>query len=299
MSGPDPRLNAYRPDLADLALKGQVKAGRFVAGEGFRVVAGQAPLRRAPSDHAALDTEALRGETVRVFETTPEGWCWAQLVADRYVGWMPRSALAEPGLDPTHHVTALRTFAFAEPDIKSPPLAALPLGAAVAVVGEAEDRNARYALIDPAGAVVVQHLQRLGDRGTDWTSIAELFTGTPYLWGGKTGLGIDCSGIIQIAFQMCGITAPRDTDMQAAELGAALPLDGGLPRLRRGDLVFWDGHVGFMRDPETLLHANAYHMAVASEPLAAALERLERRGMRPTAVRRVEPTIATRPSAGL
>jgi cell wall-associated NlpC family hydrolase len=295
----DPRRNAYRPDLADAALKGQVEAERFVAGEQLRVAAGQAPLRRAPSDQAALDTEALRGETVRVFETTLEGWCWAQLAADRYVGWMPRAALAAPGVAPTHRVTALRTFAFAEPDIKSPPLAALPLGAAVAVVGKAEDHNARYALIDPAGAVVVQHLQPLSDHATDWTAIAELFTGTPYLWGGKTGLGIDCSGIIQIAFEMCAIAAPRDTDMQAAELGTALPLDGGLPPLRRGDLVFWDGHVGFMRDAQILLHANAHHMAVASEPLAAALERLQHRGLKPTAVRRVEPRIATRPSAGL
>jgi cell wall-associated NlpC family hydrolase len=289
VSGLDPRLNAFRPDLADLALKGRAEAERFVAGEDFRVTAGNAPLRRAPSDLAALDTEALRGETVRVFETTSEGWCWAQLAADRYVGWVPRAALAVPGPEPTHRVTALRTFAFTEPDIKSPPLAALPLGAAVAVVGEAEDHNARYALIEPAGAVVVQHLQPLGEVAADWTAIAELFHATPYLWGGKTGLGIDCSGIVQIAFQMCGIASPRDTDMQAARLGTALPLDGGLPPLRRGDLVFWEGHVGFMRDAETLLHANAHHMAVASEPVVAALERLGGRGLQPTAVRRVAP----------
>jgi cell wall-associated NlpC family hydrolase len=285
----DPRLNAYRADLADLALKGQVDAARYAEGEDFRVAVPTAPLRRAPSDSAALDTEALRGERVRVFETNAEGWSWVQLAADRYVGWMPRSMLAEPGAEPTHRVRALRTFAFAEPDIKSPPLAGLPLGATVTVVGEAEDHNARYALIEPAGAVVEQHLAPIGETESDWTGVAELYAGTPYLWGGKTSLGIDCSGIVQIAFEACGIASPRDTDMQEAALGVALPLDAGIPPLRRGDLVFWGGHVGFMRDAQTLLHANAHHMAVASEPLSTTLERLAERGLRPTAIRRVEP----------
>ncbi len=287
MSTLDPRLNAYRPELADLALKGQIAAARFVAGEDYRVVAPQAPVRRAPSDRAALDTEALLGETVRVFETNSEGWSWVQLAADRYVGWMPRATLAALGPRPTHRVSALRTFAFSEPDIKSVPLAALPLGAAVAVVGTAEDSNARYALIDPEGAVVAQHLAPLGATEPDWTAVAERFVGTPYLWGGKTVLGIDCSGLVQVALRTCGITAPRDTDMQEVDLGAALPLADDLPPLQRGDLVFWRGHVGFMRDADDLLHANAHQMAVTSEPLAAALERMARRGYRPTAVRRL------------
>ena len=142
----DPRVNAVRTDLADVALTGKVEAARFVDGERMRVAAPVAPLRHAPSNRASLLTEALLGEPLTVFETRPEGWAWVQLDADRYVGWMPREALAEPGPEPTHKVAALRTFAFAEPDIKSPPLSALPLGARVAVTGEAEDRNARYAL---------------------------------------------------------------------------------------------------------------------------------------------------------
>ncbi|MGH6923069.1 MAG: NlpC/P60 family protein [Propylenella sp.] len=295
----DPRLNAFRPDLADLALKGKVEAARFIAGEDFRVVASIAPLRAAPSERAMLQTEALRGETVRVFETTPEGWSWAQLAADHYVGWVPRAALGPVGAQPTHRVSVLRTFAFAKPDIKSPPLAALPLGAAVTAIGEAEDRNARYALIDPAGAVVQQHLAPLDDVASDWTAVAERFVGTPYLWGGKTGLGIDCSGLVQVALGMCGIAAPRDTDMQETALGIGLPLGAGLPKLRRGDLVFWRGHVGLMRDADTLIHANAFHMAVASEPLASALKRMEGQGLAPTSIRRVEPRIATAPASGL
>ncbi len=282
-----------------MTLQGRVAAARFVAGEDHVVAAAQAPLRRAPSPEAALDTEALCGEVVRVFETRPDGWCWVQLAADRYVGWLERAALTEPKAPPTHRVSALRTFAFSEPDIKSPPLAGLPLGAAVAVTGEAEDKNARYALIEPHGAVVVQHLSPIGDALEDWTGVAEMFLGAPYLWGGKTSLGLDCSGLVQIALEMCGIDAPRDTDMQEAAIGEALPLKNGLPSLMRGDFVFWRGHVGIMRDPETLLHANAHHMTTASEPLAVTMKRLEKQGLRPTGVRRVRARIATPPHDGL
>ena len=170
MTGLDPRLNAFRPDLADLALKGRVEAERFVEGRAMRVAAPQAPLRRAPSSEAPLQTEALRGESVLVFETNAEGWCWVQLAEDRYVGWMKRDALSEPGSEPTHRVSALRTFVFPRPDIKAPPLAALPFGARVTMVGEAEDKNARYALIEPEGAIVIQHLSPLASVEADfWT----------------------------------------------------------------------------------------------------------------------------------
>jgi len=283
----DPRVNAFRPEIADVALKGRVKAARFVPGQALRVTAPQAPVRKAPSASARLDTEALCGEDVKVFETTSDGWVWAQLVRDDYVGWIPRAALAAPGPAPTHKVAALRTFAFSAPDIKSPPLCALPLGAKVAVIGEAEDKNASYALIAPHGAVVTQHLAALDAKEPDFVAVAERFLGVPYLWGGKTALGLDCSGLLQISLASAGISSPRDTDMQERALRENLPLGGGLPLLRRGDLVFWAGHVGIMRDATTLLHANAYHMAVASEPLATRVERLQKKGNPVTAVKRI------------
>jgi cell wall-associated NlpC family hydrolase len=283
----DPRLNAVRPDLADVALKGRVEATRFARGEPSRVVAAQAPVRRAPKADSMLLTEALCGESVIVFETNSEGWSWGQLAADRYVGWLPSEALDPLAPEPTHKVATLRTLVFAGADIKTPPLVSLPFGATVAVTGEAEDHNARYALIAPAGAIVKQHLASLEAQESDWVTVAERFLGAPYLWGGKTSLGIDCSGLIQVALQACGISAPRDTDMQEAALGTALPLDNGLPQLERGDIVFWKAHAGFMRDEATLLHANAHHMAVAVEPLRDTIERLERRGVHITTIRRI------------
>jgi cell wall-associated NlpC family hydrolase len=287
MNALDARMNAYRPDLADIALKGKVEAERFVAGSPHRVSAPQAPVRAGPSPDATMLTEALAGEAVAVFETTPEGWAWVQLLRDRYVGWMPVEALSEAAPAPTHKVSALRTLVFSAPDIKSPLLEGLPFGAEVTVTGEAEDRNARYALLAPAGAVVRQHLAPPGAVEEDFVSVAERFLGVPYLWGGKTSLGLDCSGLVQVALQACGIAAPRDTDMQETALGTALPAGDGIAGLQRGDLVFWRGHVGLMLDPENLLHANAFHMAVAVEPLRAAVERIAKRGSTVTSIRRI------------
>ena len=185
-----------------------------------------APVRREPSDVAPLDTEALRGE---LRDCLRDERARVGLGATRRATAMSAGFRAtrwpSPAPEPTHKVSALRTFVFSEPDIKSPPLAALPLGARVTVIGEAEDRNAKYFLIEPEGAIVVQHLVPLDHASRDWTAIAERFLGVPYLWGGKSSLGIDCSGLVQVALGACGIAAPRDSDMQAETVGKALPLD--------------------------------------------------------------------------
>jgi cell wall-associated NlpC family hydrolase len=284
----DPRLHAYRPDLADARLKGRIEAARFVEPQARIVAAPAAPVRRRPAQDASLDTEALRGETVSLFEATHEGWAWVQLVRDRYVGWMPSEALAEPGPAATHRVTVPRTLVFPGPDIKLPPIGWLPMAALMTVCGEAEDSNARYGLIEPAGAVVLQHLTPIAEVAPDFVEVAERLLHTPYLWGGRTSLGIDCSGLVQLALEMAGRSETRDCDMQVSTIGTAVDLAAGLPPLRRGDLVFWKGHVGIMQDGERLLHANAHQMAVASEPLAAMIKRMETRGLAVTAVRRLD-----------
>jgi len=281
----DARVTPARADLAAKYLEGQVRAARYVEGRVMEVVEPQAPLRREPRPDAPLLTEALKGERVTVYETNAEGWAWGQLAADDYVGWLPANALAPPRAAPTHKVVALRTLVFPGPSIKLPPIEALPLGAALAVT-RIEDR---LAVTAAGGYVPAAHLKALGDNETDFVAIAERFVGTPYLWGGKTSFGIDCSGLVQIALTACGMSCPRDSDMQETALGTAVSTAADYSDLKRGDLVFWKGHVATLRDRANLLHANAFHMAVAIEPIAGAVARIREAGGEITGVRRIVP----------
>jgi cell wall-associated NlpC family hydrolase len=278
----DPRLTPARPDLAAKHLEGIVAAERFVQGKEYEVVASAAPMRREPSHRAALDTEALKGERVTIYEMTDEGWAWGQLKSDLYVGWLPEAALALPGPAPTHAVAALRTFAFPGPSIKLPPADTLSLGCAVAITRMEKE----FAITADGLWLPAVHLAAIGGSESDFVGVAERFVGTPYLWGGKTSLGIDCSGLVQIALGACGIAAPRDSDMQAAGLGEALAPDQW-HALARGDLIFWPGHVAIARDPRAIVHANAHHMAVAIEDLAAARARIAASGNDIVAVKRL------------
>lgn len=272
----DPRLTPARGDLAARHLQGRVAADRFVAGETFEVRDPQAPLRRAPAPDAPLETEALMGERVTVYETSDEGWAWGQLESDGYVGYLPANALGRPGAAPTHKVAVVRTLVFPGPSIKLPPAAALPFGARVAITRE----DGALAVTAAGGFVPARHLARLEARADDAVAVAERFLGAPYLWGGKTGLGIDCSGLVQVALAACGIACPRDSDMQERAFPAATE------PLRRGDLLFWKGHVAIARDAASIIHANAFHMAVTIEPAADAVARSRASGSEITSVRR-------------
>jgi len=273
----DPRITPARPDLAARHLAGTVVAARFVEGDEREVVDAQAPVRRAPAPDAEQVTEALMGERVTVYEFDEEGWAWGQLASDGYVGYLPANALIVPRAAPTHKVTALRTLAFPGPSIKQPPTVAPPLGSRVAVIRE-QDRFA----VSLAGYLPARHLTPLDRVEQDFVAVAERFLGTPYLWGGKTNNGLDCSGLVQVALTACGITCPRDSDMQMS-LGEAIELAD----VRRGDLVFWNGHVAIVRDATTLVHANAFHMMVAIESIADCIARVRSAGSEVTGVRRI------------
>jgi len=268
----DPRLTPARPDLAAEFLRGKVEAARYAAGEAFRVVAPIAPLRRAPDSEAPLDSEALYGEAVVVYEARGD-WRWVQLARDGYVGYLPAAALG-PARAPTHRIAALRTHAYPAPTIKRPPRFALSLGALVDVARFDGD----FAVTADGLFLCAKHLAPIDAREPDFVAVAERFLETPYLWGGRTSDGVDCSGLAQTALTAAGIPAPRDSDMQEAALGEPLPHSDALADLQRGDLVFWKGHVGVMRDGATLLHANGWAMKVASEPLAQARARIEKNG---------------------
>ena len=273
-SGFDRRLVAARPDLAAAHLAGQVEAARFAAGRLMQVCEEVVPLLPRPSREESLDTQALFGETLMVYEEDAEGWAWGQLTRDHYVGYIPSQALRPASSEATHRVCVPRTFVYAGRSIKLPVVGALPLGAIVDVAAVQGD----FAEIIGLGHVFAAHLAPRDSVEPDFVSVAEAFLHTPYLWGGKTGLGLDCSGLVQISLGAAGHIVPRDTDLQEHGIGEAIDIGSNLVGLQRGDLVFWKGHVGIMRDADTLLHANAHHMLVASEKLATAAARISDKG---------------------
>lgn len=280
----DRRLNAFRHDLADERLKGQVEADRFTGSHAALVAAPVADLRSRPDAGAGLDTQLLSGERVRVFDEA-EGWAWVQAERDSYVGYVQASVLGDPAAaQPTHRVSVPRSFVYAQADLKSPAIAAQSLGASLAIVDTAETRGTRYAMLAGGGAMIEAHLEPVGSPAADFVAVAETLERTPYLWGGASAFGIDCSGLVQLSLRMAGRAAPRDTDMQAEALGQALHVPGD--GLRRGDLVFWKGHVAIMLDAETIIHANGHTMMVSRERLRDAIARIAYLYGEPTGYRR-------------
>jgi cell wall-associated NlpC family hydrolase len=277
----DPRRHAWRVDLADEALRGTVDVPRYTAGELRQVVRPSVAVRIAPDGHKGLETELLFGETVKVFDEA-NGWAWVQATADRYVGYVPADALEGIVGKPTHVVRAISTFLYPEPNIKTPPAMAFSLNTPLRVL----DTRERFAALVGGGFVMAHHLAPADQPARDFVAMAERFEGTPYLWGGRTRVGLDCSGLVQIAMQSAGLVCPRDTDMQEAEVGAAIDVPACLTQptdalkdpdgLLRGDLIFWPGHVGIMTDGVMMLHANGHHMATVIEPVVDAAGRIHR-----------------------
>ncbi len=273
MTAHDKRLHAIRPDLADARLKGEVTAERFVAGRPARIVAPVADVRKEPRPDAGLSTQFLRGDDVTVFDEA-EGWAWVQAERDRYVGYVSAAFLGGREATPTHVVSVPRTFLYPGADLKLPRQGELSLGSSVAVTGFAETRGTRYAVLSSGEALIAGHLKRVGEHAEDFVAVAETLVQTPYLWGGASGFGIDCSGLVQLAMRMAGRDVLRDSDMQAETIGDPIELGDGFSGLRRGDLVFWKGHVAIMTDEKTMIHANGHTMLVSREALHGAIDRI-------------------------
>jgi cell wall-associated NlpC family hydrolase len=278
----DPRLTPARPDLAAKYLEGRIEAARFVIGEEFEISDAIAPLRNGPASDAMLATQALKGERVTIYDRNGEGWAWGQLKSDGYVGWLPDRALAKPAAAPTHKITALRTFAFPGPSIKLSPVDTLVMGAMVTMVRE----DGPFAVTRDGWYLPRQHVGSIDRHAEDFVAVAERFAGTPYLWGGKSSLGIDCSGLVQVSLNAAGIGCPRDSDMQQDGLGRILGLaESG--KLQRGDLIFWKGHVAIVRDADSIVHANAHHMATVIENTRDAIARIKAAGSEIAAIKRL------------
>jgi cell wall-associated NlpC family hydrolase len=274
----DARVHAIRPDLADVALASLYFAPHYAAPVPRSIVASSVTLRSAPNDAASAVSELLHGETFNMLDTR-SGWAWGYCAHDHYVGYLPVAALGEPVT--ASHVANAVAPVFATADIKAPIVEMLPAGAQLA--GTVDGAF----LAATEGFVHIRHIRPADRIEADWVSVAERQLGAPYVWGGRGGLGHDCSGLVQTALAACGIAAPRDTDQQEQAVGTLL--DETAP-LRRGDIIFFPGHVGFMVDGERLIHANAHWMAVTIEPLADVVARLAELHDRPvTARRRLTP----------
>lgn len=278
----DPRLTPAREDLAADYLRSVIKVPHYAKGVRKQVRLSYAPLHARPDTASGRLTEALMGEGFTVYEEN-HGWSWGQLEADGYVGYMPSVALGDPGAPGTHKVGAIRTFIYARPDLKSQVLGAISLGATVSFAGE----EGEFTAIDAGGYVFTDHLKPVDEMEADYLTTAIRFIGVPYLWGGKTSLGLDCSGLVQVSLQFAGIlNCPRDSDMQAAGLGEAVEPDARLAQ--RGDLVFFPGHVGLVIDDGVLLHANAWDMMVSPHPLRYVVAEIAKKNPVPvTAIRRL------------
>lgn len=274
----DRRLTAARPDLAATALRGIVVASRYVDPVPMQVTAPLLDLTCGVMRDGALDSQLIHGQTVAMYEDDPvTGLAWVQAEADGYVGYVPRAGLSPRGPAATHRVATLGAQVYARPSLKLTPLLMLPYQAEVTVLASADG----YGQIGPDRWIALAQLT--DTLAQDPVAEAQRLTGVPYVWGGRSHAGLDCSALIQLAFGACGHSLPRDSDMQA-DLGTPVTGPPG-----RGDLVFWKGHVGIMRDGDTLLHANAHHMAVTSEPFAQAKARISSTSTGPvTTVRRLD-----------
>ncbi len=292
---PDSRITPYKDDFAASYLKDVVEAKNYGDAIRHQVMMPVIPLHKAPAAASMMDTQLILGAEFDIYDIH-NGWAWGQEVQEDsskhssgrsggYVGYVPNMALARTPEAPTHFISAVRAPVFIKPDLKTAIRTTLPLNAKVSVEGSEGD----YLKIPDMGYVHRNHItaikQASDNLGGDFVCAAELHLGLPYVWGGISPDGVDCSGLVQTSLRAVGQDAPRDADMQEAALGDLVAKD---TELKRGDLIFWKGHVGILRDANTLLHANAHHMLVTSEPLSEAITRIEKTTGAVTSIKRLK-----------
>jgi len=280
-SDADSRTTPVRDDLVAATLAARYPGRRAVKGIAHRAVAPTLTLSFAPSAEARQESELLFGEPFTVYEQAG-GWAWGQAGLDGYVGYAPAAGLTAEVVAPTHVVAAAASHGYPAPDPKRRPLYRLSLGSLVRVTACRDG----YAEIAGGGWLFARHLAPVGEVEPDYIATARRLLGVPYLWGGRSAAGLDCSGLVQLALGHAGMACPRDSDMQERALGEAVP-SGTHEAWRRGDLVFFPGHVGIVTDNGRFLHANAFAMMVTEEPLADVLDRARASGAGVSAVRRL------------
>lgn len=263
----DHRITPSNGRVAASFLKGQVEADRFVDGDRMQCVAAAADILDMPG--GTRTSQLLYGTTFLGLDLH-DGYVFGQSTRDGYCGYVQVDLLA-PAEGVTHWVAAPQTHIYPAPDMRRTTKGALYFGSEVAILGEEGD----WSRLRSGDYVPTGHVLPLAQRLADPVDVADLFLGTPYLWGGGTRYGLDCSGLVQAAWHGCGLDCPRDSDLQEAEIGQTLGADDAP---ERGDLVFWKSHVGIVTAPNRLLHANAHHMSVVYEPLDDAIARIAAAG---------------------
>jgi cell wall-associated NlpC family hydrolase len=280
----DRRITPARPDIAAAQLRGEVVADRFVEGTPYRVVADGTSLRFTPDANAGVETQLLFGETFVVFDRA-DGWCWGQLEFDGYVGYVPADALAPHPWQATHMVGVRSTHLYPAPDLKRPPLGMASISCPVRVIGE----DNGFCQLESGEWIFSGHLLATTETAPDYIAHGSKLIGTPYLWGGRSGQGIDCSAFVQLSLRLAGISAPRDSDQQERQLGVPVEIDtpGDFSALMAGDLVYFPGHVGIYVDGWQFLHANAFDMQVALHRFSDVLDRAKAADAGVTSIRRI------------
>lgn len=260
----DKRLNAYQDNLADIGLKGKVTAKNFVTPDKYQVTTSKALLYGRPDEGSPLTSQLLYGEYFNVFEINKE-WAWGQSLKDGYVGYCSLTSLTQDINEITHHVSALSCHIYPEPNLKTAAVHIIHMMSDVSVINE--DQVNGFMPLSDGNWIYANHItKKFADNPV---TEALKFLNTPYLWGGRSNAGIDCSALIQIAYASTGVSITRDADLQEEEFGTPLNKNQ-LPR--HGDLAFFPGHVGIMLDGINLLHANAHHMKVSINPLKEVID---------------------------